>query len=132
MGFEFAGLNEFRSAFERFRAQGRQRAGEGIKEHLELRVKPLADELVPKLTGALMDTARVEQGETELQYKIKYGNSPVNNRSMVDYAAAVHEREDVQHAPPTTYKFLIRPLKETAHEIPERVGKKLDELIQEG
>lgn len=132
MGFEFAGLNEYRDAFLRLRSRGREKAGEGVKEHMDMVLKPLVDELVPKLTGALVETGRVVPGPTDLSYTLRYGNSAVQNRSMVDYAAAVHEIEYARHASPTSAKFLSKPLEETKGKIGDKVGAKLDQLIQEG
>ena len=43
---------------------------EALKEHMERTVKPMADELVPKLTGALMETGRVVHGDKELSYSL--------------------------------------------------------------
>lgn len=132
MGFEFAGLNEYRDAFERLRARGKQEAGAGVKAHMEETLKPLVDELVPKLTRALLETGRVLPGQSETSWSLKYGDSPVQNRSMVDYAAAVHEIETARHAAPTTSKFLSKPLHDTKGDVGKKVGEKLDQLIQEG
>lgn len=132
MGFELAGFDEFRDAFRRLKERGHEVADEGVKEHLERTVKPLSDEMVPKLTLALLETARLEPGKFGKGWSLIYGNSKVEDPSLVDYAAAVHEREDVHHAPPTGAKFLYKPMHETKGEIGKRVGEKLNTLIQEG
>jgi hypothetical protein len=132
MGFKFEGLDEFRDAFDHLRSRGKQTARDALREHMEQVVKAEADVLVPKLTEALLNSATVFPGTAEISYSLKYGNSPVNNKSpgVVDYAAAVHEL-DATHEPPTTYKFLSKPLEDTMDQIGPRVGQKLNELLEE-
>lgn len=132
MGIEMTGLDDFRGAFQRLRDRGQETSLDGVREYMTDVLKVQSDELVPKLTGALKETARVLDANRPNAVELKYGNSPTQNRAMVDYAAAVHEREDVKHAAPTTNKFLSKPLEDTKEQIAPIVGKKLDELMQEG
>lgn len=126
------GLEEFRAAFENISRRGREEISDGLREHLEEVVKPQADVLVPKLTEALAQTGRVVPGAARDSWQLRYGNSPVSNTAEVDYAAAVHERDDVAHLPPTSAHFVERPLRDTAGQIPRRVGKKLEDLAEGG
>lgn len=131
MGLKFEGLREFREAFERLREQAPEKLSEASREHLQEVVFPQSQTLVPELTGALKETGRVVPGAKPRSWQIKYGNSPVEDRSLVDYAAAVHERE-ATHEPPTGYKFLSRPLNGNNDLFKERAAKKLDDLAGEG
>lgn len=132
MGLKFEGVREFRGAFERLRQQSRDKLSEACREYLEGTVLPLTKELVPKLSGDLEETARVVPGERIGSWQIRYGNSPIEDKSQVDYAAAVHEIESAHHDPPTSAKFVSLPLENTKELLAERAAKKLDELAREG
>lgn len=70
--------------------------------------------LVPVDTGTLKASAiphKVESvGMRKLQAKVTYGEgalvNPKTGQLSRDYAIYVHERTELQHAPPTTAKFL--------------------------
>lgn len=93
-------------------------------------VFPESQVQVPKATGALEGTGEVRPGHKPGSWAVHYGNSPVNNRSMVDYAAAVHEIEDHKHMPPTKVKFVEDPLKHNLEDLKKRAGKKFDEAAR--
>lgn len=131
MGLSMNGLSEFRDAFQRLGEQSPEKLGEAAKKHLETDVLPKSQLLVPELTGALKGTARVVPGSKPNSWAVKYGDSPVQDRSAVDYAAAVHER-DARHIAPTEYKFLETPLKESVDAFKNSAAKALDELAGGG
>jgi hypothetical protein len=84
--------------------------------------------LVPKLTGALAGTARVESGDKPGAWVLRYGNSKTSNPAEVDYAAAVHERP-ATHLPPTQDKFVEKPLKETIPQFKERAARAFRDVV---
>lgn len=76
------------------------------KEHIEA-VFAETKILVPKKTGALLSTGKVQKNETTADhssYSIVYGGGEV------DYAAAVHEILKASHAQPTQAKYVEEPL----------------------
>jgi hypothetical protein len=127
MGLSFRGLDEFRGAFERVRDGASNTSSETARRHLEETVYPLSQTLVPKLTGDLAGTGRVEEGSSAGAWALRYGNSEVENRAEVDYAAAVHER-DATHLPPTQYKYVEKPLKETVEQFRTRAARAFKDL----
>lgn len=130
MGFSFDGLDEFRKSFQRLRDHGPRKIDDAVKAHMEEDLFPRTQELVPKKTGALEASGSVEQGDAPGSWKVVYGNSAVENDSMVDYAAAVHEEVENKHAPPTSAKFVERPLVEGVDRLASRVAKSLDDLAR--
>lgn len=129
MGLSVKGLSEFRDAFKRLGERSPEKLGETARKHLETDVLPKSQALVPELTGALKGTGRVVPGKKDNSWAVKYGDSPVQDRSAVDYAAAVHER-DATHLPPTQYKFLEKPLKESVPALKNSAAKALDDLAR--
>jgi hypothetical protein len=130
MGLRFEGLEEFRAAFQRVKDRGSETIDGSVRKHMEEDVLPETKRRVPKKTFALADTGHVEPGEKVGSHKVVYGDSSVNNDSMVDYAAAVHEITKARHAPPTGAKFVEEPLKESVERLAERTAKALDDLAQ--
>ena len=123
-------FEEYRGALQRLRDRSRDECSKAVEEHMREVVLPETLIQVPKATGALEGTAEVRPGKRQGGWEVHYGNSPVNDRSMVDYAAAVHEIESHKHMPPTKVKFVEDPLKELLPALKERAGKKLDDLAQ--
>jgi hypothetical protein len=121
---------KFRGAFERLQDKAKETASKSVEDHMKDVVFPETQLQVPKLTGALEATGEVRPGTKPGRWQIHYGNSPVNNRDMVDYAAAVHEIEDHRHAPPTKTKFVEDPLKDLLPRLKESAAKKFDDLAQ--
>jgi hypothetical protein len=132
VGLKVKGLDEFRDAFARLRDDGQGTLEGSVREHMEQDVFPKTQELVPVATGDLKGTGVVISGSKDGSTAIKYGNSPVNDRDLVDYAAAVHEILEHRHAPPTQAKFVEEPLKESVPRLQERAGKDLEELAGGG
>lgn len=71
---------------------------------------------VPRKTGALAASGRKElrqggyRGRVELD--VSFGRT--NSGTTLPYARRVHEDPEIPHAPPTTYKYLSRAVRETA------------------
>lgn len=130
MGLKFEGLDEFRKAFERIRHDGKDTLSKAVYEHMRDRVYPEAQIKVPVLTGALKGTGRIMRGDKPGSWQIRYGDSPVEDDSAVDYAAAVHQILTHHHAAPTQAKFLEEPLKDSVESLKVHAAKKLDELAQ--
>lgn len=130
MGLSLNGLEEFRAAFERLRDRSRQELDSTVKRHMEDDVLPKTQEKVPIATGALKGTGRVEPGSKNGSYAVWYGDSAVNNDSMVDYAAAVHEIEHARHDPPTQAKFVQEPLEESVPRLVKSAGDALERLAR--
>lgn len=129
MGLRFGGLEEFRNAFQRLRDRGAEVIDGSVRDHVQQDLFPKTQREVPKKTGALAATGLVEKLGPG-RWRVLYGNSSVNNDSLVDYAAAVHEIEHARHAPPTGAKFVEEPLREGAQRLAERTAKALDDLAQ--
>lgn len=127
MGVSFEGLDDFRSAFQRIRDHGEEVIGTAVRRHMEEDVLPETEKHVPVMTGRLKSTGRVEQGGSPTEWVVWYGDSAVNNDSLVDYAAAVHERE-ARHVPPTGTNFVEDPLKESVERLAERAARALEDL----
>lgn len=123
-------LKEYRGAFERLKERARETASKAVEEHMRDVVFPETMVQVPKATGALEGTGEVRPGTKPGSWQIHYGNSPINDRSMVDYAAAVHEIEKHKHAPPTKVKFVEDPLKHSLEELKKHAAKKFDETAR--
>jgi hypothetical protein len=130
VGLKVEGLKEFRDAFARLRDEGEKTLEGSVRDHMEQDVYPETQTRVPVATGALRGTGRVVPGSKSGSTAVKYGNSPVNDDSLVDYAAAVHEIEEHHHDAPTQAKFVEEPLKESIPKLKERAGKDLEELIR--
>jgi hypothetical protein len=128
MGLSTEGLDEFRAAFSRLRDKGPQRLSEATREYVEETLFPKTQEVVPKATGDLQGTGEVREGARVGGWAVHYGNSPVNNRSMVDYAAAVHEIPEHKHAPPTIAAFVKTPMEEFKDRHKEIAAQALDDL----
>lgn len=126
MGLKLDGLDEFRAAFERLRDRGRETLDNTLRDHMEHDVLPETQKRVPVMTGRLKGTGRVEKG-TGGEYTVWYGDSAVNNDTLVDYAAAVHER-DARHEPPTGTKFVEEPLKESVPRLADKAAQALEDL----
>lgn len=129
MGLKMDGLGEFRAAFERIRDRGEEKLSEVVRDHMEHDVFPETQKRVPVMLGRLKGTGRVEPGTEPHEYSVWYGDSAVDNDSMVDYAAAVHERE-ARHAPPTGTKFVEEPLKESVPRLAEKAAKAMEDLAR--
>ena len=127
MGLQMDGLDEFREAFARLRDRGPEVIGTAVRRHMEEDVLPAAQERVPVLTGRLKATGRVEAGQEPHEWVVWFGDSATENDALVDYAAAVHER-DARHAPPTGVKFVEDPLKESVERLAHRAAHALDDL----
>lgn len=127
MGLSFRGLDEFRAAFERIADKAPETASDVSRRHLQETVYPLSQTLVPKLSGDLAGTGRIEEGPRPGSWSLRYGDSKVSNPAEVDYAAAVHER-DATHLPPTQYKYVEKPLKETVEQFKTRAAKAFKDL----
>lgn len=127
MGLNLDGLDEFRAAFQRIMDHGEEVIGTAVRRHMEEDVLPATQEHVPVMTGRLKATGRVEQGNTPTEWKVWYGDSATDNDALVDYAAAVHERE-AKHVPPTGVKFVEDPLNESVERLAQRAAKDLEDL----
>lgn len=124
------GLKEFRDAFRRLKDDSPKRLGDAAKRHLEENVFPKTEEKVPVATGALKGTGRIEEGDKPNSWRIKYGDSPEEDDSAVDYAAAVHEILEHRHAEPTQVKFVEEPLKESVEDFRKLAAEELDKLAR--
>ena len=121
-------MEEFRAAFQRLRDGAGDTCAKAVREHMLLDVLPATQARVPKLTGALVGTARVEAGRTPYETSVWYGDSATENDLAVDYAAAVHEILEKKHAPPTSAKYVEEPLHESVPRLIERAGHELQDL----
>lgn len=79
-----------------------------------------AQEITPVDTGALQASGTVEPAELEAS-----GNIKAQIGFNTDYAAAVHERLDVQHEAPGQAKFLATAIKNNQPKLVPFVGKDL-------
>lgn len=129
MGLEFKGLEEFRESFVRLRDRAGEVTDQVVRDHMEHDVFPETQSHVPVMTGRLKETGRVERGDAPHEFSVWYGDSAVNNDSMVDYAAAVHER-DARHAPPTGTKFVQEPLEASAPRLADKAAKAYEDLAK--
>lgn len=127
MGIKFEGLDEFRAAFERLRERSDEAASRVVQDHMEHDVFPETQARVPVMTGRLKETGRVVRGDEKNSFSVMYGDSPVNDDTLVDYAAAVHERE-ARHAPPTGTKFVQEPLEKSVDRLAEKAAKAFEDL----
>lgn len=130
MGLKVTGLKEFRGAFERLRDDGGRTLERSVREHMEQDVFPETQTRVPVATGALKGTGRVVPGSRDGGTAIKYGDSPVEDDTMVDYAAAVHEIEEHHHDAPTQAKFVEEPLRQSVPRLKAKAAEDLDALAQ--
>ena len=129
MGFEMNGLDELRDAFQRLRDRGEEVLDNALRDHMEHDVLPATQERVPVMTGRLKATGRVEKATEPNTYQVWYGDSSTNDDSLVDYAAAVHERE-ARHAPPTGTKFVEEPLNESKERLAQKAADALENLAR--
>lgn len=129
MGIKMEGLDEFRAAFERLRGKSGEAASRVVQDHMEHDVFPQTQVRVPVMTGRLKDTGRVVQGDQPHSASVVYGDSPVNNDLLVDYAAAVHER-DARHASPTGTKFVQEPLEGSVERLAEKAAKAFEDVAK--
>ena len=106
---------------------------QGIKQvtptALEYALEPafnLSMEYCPQDTGALVESANLyaEQTDKGPRAWITYGG-----KGVLHYAAIVHERTDLRHAPPTRSKYLQAALEETVQLIKPRIRTKLKEIL---
>lgn len=78
----------------------------------------LSQELVPVATGALKESGYVEKrtigGVSSVEIGYARGGNP-------DYAVIVHEDPDMQHKPPTQFKYLQVPIEQDFDNVKERV-----------
>jgi hypothetical protein len=130
MGLKVDGLSEFRAAFQRLRDKGGDTLSQATRDHMEQVVLPESMEKVPKATGALAGTGELRAGSRAGGWAVHFGDSPVNNREMVDYAAAVEVIDEHHHDPPTQAHFVEQPLKNSVPKLKERAAEKLDELAR--
>lgn len=130
MGLKFEGLDEFKAAFSRLRDSSSEKLAQATRKYVEETLFPRTQEVVPKASGGLQGTGETRQGAKVGGWQVHYGNSPVNDRSMVDYAAAVHEIEDHKHAPPTEAKFVEKPMHELMEQHRELAAKALEDLAR--
>jgi len=129
MGIKIDGLEEFRAAFERLREGSGDTATNVVQDHMEHDVFPETQMKVPVMTSRLKDTGRVERGLGPHEFVVWYGDSAENNDRLVDYAAAVHERE-AKHAPPTGTKFVQEPLESSVDRLAEKAAKAFEDLAR--
>ena len=129
MGLSMDGLDEFKAAFERLRERGPEVIGTAVRTHMEEEVLPATQERVPVMSGRLKATGRVERGQEPHEYVVWYGDSATNNDALVDYAAAVHERE-ARHAPPTGVDYVKVPLEESVGRLADRAARALEDLAR--
>lgn len=129
MGLKFDGLEEFRESFERLRDRAGDVTDQTLQDHMEHDVFPETQNRVPVMTGRLKETGRVEGGTEPHTVSVWYGDSAVNNDRLVDYAAAVHER-DARHAPPTGTKFVQEPLEESVPRLADKAAKAYEDLAR--
>lgn len=129
MGLKFDGLEEFRESFERLRDRAGDVTDQTLQDHMEHDVFPETQNRVPVMTGRLKETGRVESGTEPHTVSVWYGDSAVNNDRLVDYAAAVHER-DARHAPPTGTKFVQEPLEESVPRLADKAAKAYEDLAR--
>lgn len=132
MGFEFFGVRELRESLTRLKEGHGDAIDTALEDSMTEVVYPETQVLIPKLTGLMAGTGRVERTEGEEHaFSIWYGDSAVNDKTpgVVDYAAAVHER-DATHEPPTQYKYVETVLEESKEIIAQRVADKLEELME--
>jgi len=129
MGLELNGLEEFKAAFERLRDRGPEVIGTAVRAHMEQEVLPATQERVPVMLGRLKATGRVEPGSVPHEYVVWYGDSATNNDALVDYAAAVHERE-ARHEPPTGTGYVKEPLEESVPKLADRAARALEDLAK--
>lgn len=129
MGIKMEGLDEFRAAFERLRDKSDETASRVVQDHMEHDVFPETQTRVPVMTGRLKGTGRVVRGEEKNSSTVVYGDSPVNNDLLVDYAAAVHERE-ARHASPTGTKFVQEPLEESVERLAEKAARAFEDVAR--
>ena len=88
---------------------------------------------VPKETGALAGTGRIERntrGPHEFSRSIWYGE-PGEGPEIIDYAAAVHEILDAQHASPTGPKYVEQPLIEAIPDFKKTVAEEMQKAVKE-
>jgi hypothetical protein len=130
MGLELD-VDKFRDAFLRLREGASEACAGAVREHMLTDVFPATQRAVPKLTGALLATGRVEPGRSPHETSIWYGDSATENDSMVDYAAAVHEILHKRHNAPTQAKFVEQPLKESVERLKERAARALEDKARE-
>lgn len=129
MGLKFDGLEEFRASFERLRTRSGEVADQVVRDHMEHEVFPETQVRVPVMVGRLKATGRVERGDVPHEYAVWYGDSAENNDRLVDYAAAVHNR-DATHAPPTGIDFVRIPLEGSADRLAQKSADVLEKLAE--
>lgn len=100
------------------------RAPDILMEALEPTLE-LAKSYTPYHTGALRDSGYLEssysRGRSQVEIGFGRGGSP-------DYTAYVHENLDMQHASPTSAKFLEKALEEDWVNVTERILEGLKEV----
>lgn len=79
--------------------------------------------LVPVDTGILRGSAYVTDPD------VRSGRISVSMGYATDYAAAVHERLDAVHNPPTQAKYLEKPLLEDLPEYPGAIVRTAASLV---
>lgn len=127
--------------FNTDKLQGQLRkASKPIDDHAEEAVKDEVKEVfdetqvrVPKKTTALQQTGRIEEnnrGAHVFSRSIWYGE-PGEGEGIVDYAAAVHEILDANHASPTGPKYVEQPLIESIPDFKKTVGEEMEKAMKE-
>jgi len=92
------------------------------------RTRTKAVDQTPFLTGNLRDSLHVTEPEiTPGRIKVIIGAGGPG----APYAAAVHERTDVYHKPPTKAKYLEDPLKEDLPEYPRVIVEITEKLLRQ-
>jgi hypothetical protein len=83
----------------------------------------------PVKTGKLQDSGRISAHETgtRVRVDISYGDG-----ANVPYAAIVHERTELAHAPPTRSKYLQAALEESLDDIKEGIVQAYGDIINKG
>lgn len=121
--FEHGGIVEIKSRLTRVKKGFRERMGQAVFQELDIeRVE--AQRLVPYLTGDLHDSIRVE-GPFETAQGV-YATLRAGNET-VGYAIPVHEDPDAFH-PRGEYKFIERPLMESAPYMASRISVRFQSL----
>lgn len=118
--------------FRKFKDDLPNAVKDGVDAHID-RVFDETQVRVPRETGALAGTGRVEKKPTQgtkISASIWYGE-PGEGPDVVDYAAAVHEILDAKHAPPTGAKFVEQPLIESKEALVTTIAEKIDEKKKE-
>jgi hypothetical protein len=132
MGMKIEGMKEARSAFNRMRTSIPDAVDDALGEHIQ-EVYDETQVRVPRKTEALAGSARVTKDSTprtKPAHRVTYGE-PGEGEGVIDYAAAVHEILDAEHAPPTGAKYVEQPLLESIPHAQKTVKKHIKDRVKE-